>query len=56
VSRSVSATGVISAIGVIVPAHNEQDLLPACLASLRRAARGLPGTPAQVVVDADPAH
>jgi glycosyltransferase involved in cell wall biosynthesis len=56
VSRSVSATGVISAIGVIVPAHNEQDLLPACLASLRRAARGLPGTPAHVVVVADACH
>lgn len=26
------------AVGVVVPAHNEQDLLPACLASLRRAA------------------
>ena len=26
-------------VGVVVPAHDEQDLLPACLASLRRAAR-----------------
>jgi glycosyltransferase involved in cell wall biosynthesis len=44
---------VIRYIGVIVPAHNEQDLLPACLASLRRAARALPGTPVQLVVVAD---
>jgi glycosyltransferase involved in cell wall biosynthesis len=44
---------VIRYIGVIVPAHNEQDLLPACLASLRRAARALPGTPVRLVVVAD---
>jgi hypothetical protein len=30
---------VIRLVGVVIPAHNEQDLLPACLASLRRAAR-----------------
>ena len=30
---------VLGAIGVVVPAHDEQELLPACLASLRRAAR-----------------
>ena len=41
------------AIGVIVPAHNEQDLLPACLASVRRAALQLPGTPVHLVVVAD---
>ena len=44
---------MIRFVGVVVPAHNEQDLLPACLASLRRAARALPGTPVRVVVVAD---
>jgi glycosyltransferase involved in cell wall biosynthesis len=44
---------VIRFVGVVVPAHNEQDLLPACLASLRRAARALPGTPVLLVVVAD---
>jgi glycosyltransferase involved in cell wall biosynthesis len=43
---------VIRSIGVIVPAHNEQELLPACLASLRRAARAL-RTPVHLVVVAD---
>jgi glycosyltransferase involved in cell wall biosynthesis len=47
VSRSIGA------IGVIVPAHNEQDLLPVCLASVHRAARALPGTPVHLVVVAD---
>jgi glycosyltransferase involved in cell wall biosynthesis len=44
---------VIRLVGVVVPAHNEQDLLPACLASLRRAARALHGTQAHLVVVAD---
>jgi len=44
---------VIRSVGVIVPAHNEQDLLPVCLASLRRAARALHGTPVHLVVVAD---
>ena len=44
---------MIKAVGIIVPAHNEQDLLPACLASLRRAAQELPGTPVHLVVVAD---
>jgi glycosyltransferase involved in cell wall biosynthesis len=44
---------VIRLIGVVVPAHNEQDLLPSCLASLRPAARALPGTPVRLVVVAD---
>jgi len=44
---------VIRAVGVIVPAHNEQDLLPGCLAALRRAARALRGTPVHLVVVAD---
>ena len=29
---------MIRAIGVVVPAHDEEALLPACLAALRRAA------------------
>jgi glycosyltransferase involved in cell wall biosynthesis len=44
---------VIRAFGVIVPAHDEQDLLPSCLASLRRAARAVRGTPVHLVVVAD---
>jgi glycosyltransferase involved in cell wall biosynthesis len=44
---------VIRSVGVIVPAHDEQDLLPSCLRSLRRAARALRGTPVQLVVVAD---
>lgn len=30
---------MIEAVGVVVPVHDERDLLPACLASVRRAAR-----------------
>lgn len=44
---------MIRAVGVIVPAHNEQDLLPSCLASLRQAIRALSGIPAHLVVVAD---
>jgi glycosyltransferase involved in cell wall biosynthesis len=44
---------VIRFVGVVVPAHNEQDLLPACLASLRRAARALQGPQVHLVVVAD---
>jgi len=44
---------VITAVGVVVPAHDEQDLLPSCLAGLRRARRGLPGIPVHLVVVAD---
>jgi glycosyltransferase involved in cell wall biosynthesis len=44
---------VIRLVGVVVPAHNEEDLLPACLASVRRAARELPRTPVRLVVVAD---
>jgi glycosyltransferase involved in cell wall biosynthesis len=44
---------VIRLVGVVVPAHNEEDLLPACLASLRRAVRGVAGTPVRLVVVAD---
>jgi glycosyltransferase involved in cell wall biosynthesis len=44
---------VIQAIGVVVPAHDEQDLLPSCLASLRRAEAALRDTPVHLVVVAD---
>ncbi len=44
---------MIRAVGVVVPAHDEQDLLPSCLASLRRASRVLRGTRVQLVVVAD---
>ena len=44
---------MIRSVGVIVPAHDEQDLLPACLASVRRAAQALRGVPVHVVVVAD---
>jgi hypothetical protein len=35
---------VIRAVGVVVPAHDEEELLPLCLASLREAAQALRGT------------
>ncbi|HET9080980.1 MAG TPA: glycosyltransferase [Trebonia sp.] len=44
---------MIRSIGVVVPAHNEQELLPSCLASLRRAAQGLHGTRVHLIVVAD---
>lgn len=44
---------MIRLVGVVVPAHNEQELLPACLTSLRRAARALHGTQVLMVVVAD---
>jgi glycosyltransferase involved in cell wall biosynthesis len=44
---------LIRSLGVIVPAHNEQDMLPSCLVSLRRAMRALRGTPVHLVVVAD---
>jgi GT2 family glycosyltransferase len=43
---------VIEAIGVVVPAHNEEELLPGCLAALRRAAAAL-ATPVDLLVAAD---
>ena len=46
-------TRPIGAVGVIVPAHNEEDLLPSCLASVRRAAQALIGMPVHLVVVAD---
>ena len=44
---------MIKAIGVVVPAHNEEDLLPACLTAVRQAARVLAGMPVHLVVVAD---
>ena len=43
---------MIETLGVVVPAHNEETLLPACLAALRRAAREV-SVPVRVVVAAD---
>ncbi len=51
--RAIGARSAIGAVGVIVPAHNEQDLLPSCLASVRRAAQSLRGIPVHLVVVAD---
>jgi glycosyltransferase involved in cell wall biosynthesis len=47
---------MIRSVAVIVPAHNEQDLLPASLASLRRAAQAMRGTPVHLIVVADACH
>jgi glycosyltransferase involved in cell wall biosynthesis len=44
--------GVIRAAGVVVPAHDEETLLPACLVALRRAA-GAVSIPVSVLVVAD---
>jgi glycosyltransferase involved in cell wall biosynthesis len=43
---------VINAIGAVVPAHNEELVLPRCLASVRAAALAVP-VPVHVVVAAD---
>jgi glycosyltransferase involved in cell wall biosynthesis len=43
---------VIKAAGVVIPAHNEQDLLPGCLAAVRHAARQV-SIPVHLVVVAD---
>lgn len=47
---------MIRSVGVVIPAHNEADLLPSCLASLRRSVRALRGMPAHLVVVADACH
>lgn len=44
---------MIRAVGVVVPAHNEESLLPSCLASLRVAAWAVRGIPVRLVVVAD---
>ena len=40
---------MINAVGVVIPAHDEQDLLPSCLAAVRLAARQV-SVPVHVVV------
>ena len=47
---------MIAAAGVVVPAHNEADLLPACLAAARLAAGALAPVPVHLVVVADACH
>jgi glycosyltransferase involved in cell wall biosynthesis len=44
---------VIESVTVVVPAHDEEELLPACLAALRRAARQLARIQTHVLVVAD---
>ena len=48
----MTASGRIATAGVVVPAHNEEELLPACLAALRSAA-GAAGVPVRLLVVAD---
>jgi glycosyltransferase involved in cell wall biosynthesis len=44
---------MITSVGVVVPAHNEEGLMPSCLAALTEAARAVRGLPVHVVVVAD---
>ena len=44
---------MIRAVGVAVPAHDEEDLLPLSLAAIRQAAGMLAATPVHIVVVAD---
>ena len=44
---------MIEAVGVVVPAHDEEELLPACLAALQRAARRIGPVPVHLLVVAD---
>ena len=48
----MTAPGCIATAGVVVPAHNEEELLPACLAALRSAADAA-GVPVRLLVVAD---
>jgi glycosyltransferase involved in cell wall biosynthesis len=43
----------VNRVAVVVPAHDEQELLPACLAALHRASGALGRTPVEIVVVAD---
>jgi hypothetical protein len=52
IEAGVIEAGVIEAVGVAVPAHNEETLLPDCLLALRRAASRL-SVPVRVLVVAD---
>lgn len=44
---------MIQAVGVVIPAHNEADLLPSCLAAVRIAGRGVAPVAVHLVVVAD---
>lgn len=44
---------MIEAVGVVIPAHNEEDLLPACLAAVSQAARPVAPVPVHLIVVAD---
>jgi glycosyltransferase involved in cell wall biosynthesis len=44
---------MISEVGVVVPAHDEEELLPACLNAVRRAVDHIPGIVAHLIVVAD---
>jgi glycosyltransferase involved in cell wall biosynthesis len=44
---------VIRAAAVVIPAHDEEDLLPGCLTAVRAASRLLGATPVSLVVVAD---
>jgi glycosyltransferase involved in cell wall biosynthesis len=44
---------VIGAVGVVIPAHNEEELLPSCLAALRMAIRVIAPVPVHLIVVAD---
>jgi glycosyltransferase involved in cell wall biosynthesis len=43
----------IQAVGVVIPAHNEEDLLPSCLAAMHQAARRLHSMTVHLIVVAD---
>jgi glycosyltransferase involved in cell wall biosynthesis len=43
----------VTRVAVVVPAHDEQDLLPACLAALTAAAARIAPVPVEVIVVAD---
>jgi hypothetical protein len=44
---------VIQAVGVVVPARDEEDLLPSCLAAVDLAARLIVGVTVNLIVVAD---
>lgn len=48
----MTVPGRVAVAGVVVPAHNEEELLPACLTALRSAA-GAAGVPVRLLVVAD---
>jgi glycosyltransferase involved in cell wall biosynthesis len=47
---------MINRIGVVIPAHDEEQFLPACLSAVRRAVRQVPGIAVHLVVVADSCH